>query len=221
MPTTTPLILASQSPRRRELLSQLEIPFQVIVADIDESQHSDEPPIEYARRLSRQKAQAVAQRTDAPVLILAADTIVVEAGDVLGKPRDTNEAAEMLRRLRGKTHTVYTAVTLLDTDSGRALTESPASPVTMRNYTDHEIADYIATGDPMDKAGGYAIQHAGFHPVEHLDSCYANVMGLPVCRVARLLQAFGIDLSPSAIDAVHDHAGHPCTLYDDPNIAQS
>lgn len=210
------LILASQSPRRRELLAQLDLPFEVVIADINENQHSGEPPIEYARRLSREKAQAVATRLDAPALIAAADTIVVDGSDVLGKPSDAEEAAAMLRRLRGKTHTVYTAITLLNTATQQILTEHPASPVTMRYYTEQEIADYIATGDPMDKAGGYAIQHAGFHPVASFDSCYANVMGLPICRVARLLQAFGVTLSPAAIDACHNHAGHPCTLYEVP-----
>lgn len=209
-----PFILASQSPRRRELLAQLDIPFDVVVSDIPEDEQIGEPPEAYARRLSIEKAQAVARKVNKPALILAADTIVVDGDEVLGKPRNAAEAAAMLRRLRGRTHTVYTAVTLLDTESGKILTEAPDTPVKMRHYTDQEIADYIGTGDPLDKAGAYAIQHAGFHPVEDFAHCYANVMGLPVCRVARMLEQFGITLSQDAIDACHNHMGVPCALYD-------
>jgi septum formation protein len=210
------LILASGSPRRRELLSQLGIPFEVVVSDIDEQQLPGELPDAYARRLSRQKAQAVARKITDPALIVAADTIVVDTKDVLGKPRDPAEAAAMLRRLRNRTHTVITAVSIFDTATGRMITEAPASPVRMRSYSDEEIAAYIATGDPMDKAGAYAIQHKGFHPVEDFDHCYANVMGLPVCRVAGMLEQFGVELSPQALDACHNHMGHPCGLYDVP-----
>jgi MAF protein len=214
MAHTQQLFLASQSPRRRELLAQLGIPFEVLVSDVPEDQHGGEPPEAYARRLSQEKARAVAEKVGGPALILAADTIVVDEGEVLGKPRDAAEAVAMLRRLRGRAHMVYTAVTLLDTESAQILTEAPATPVKMRNYTEQEIADYIATGDPMDKAGAYAIQHAGFHPVEDFNHCYANVMGLPVCRVARMLEQFGVTLSSEAVEACHYHMGVPCALYD-------
>ena len=211
------LILASQSPRRRELLAQLRIPFEVIIADIDEQQHPGEPPEVYARRLSQQKAQAVASRVlQHPALIVAADTIVVDGGDVLGKPGDAAEASAVLRRLRNHTHIVITAISLLDTTAGDLITEVAASPVKMRNYSDSEIAEYVATGDPMDKAGAYAIQHEGFHPVEDFNHCYANVMGLPICRLAVLLQQAGVELQPQAIAACHNHMGRPCTLYDAP-----
>jgi septum formation protein len=217
MTTSRPnLILASQSPRRRELLTQLGIPFEIVVPDLDEQQLPGEMPEAYARRLSQQKAHAAAGKLDKPALIVAADTIVVDGEDVLGKPRDASEAAAMLRCLRGRIHTVITAVSGLDTVSGYMITEAPASPVKMRDYTDQEIADYIATGDPMDKAGAYAIQHEGFHPVEDFDHCYANVMGLPICRVARILQQFGVALSQLAVDACHNHMGKPCALYDEP-----
>jgi septum formation protein len=210
------LILASQSPRRSELLAQLRIPFEVVISDIDEQQHPGEMPEEYARRLSQEKAQAVAGKLSTPALIIAADTIVMDGNDVLGKPRDAAEAATMLRRLRNRTHTVITAISLLDSASGDIITEAPASPVKMRNYTDEEIADYVATGDPMDKAGAYAIQHEVFHPVEDFRHCYATVMGLPVCRVAVLLQQTGVELSSQAVAACHNHMGWPCTLYDAP-----
>jgi septum formation protein len=207
------LILASQSPRRRELLGHLGIPFEVIIADIDEKQHPGELPEVYARRLSQEKASAVAAKITQPALILAADTVVVDDNDVLGKPHDDDEAAAILHRLRNRTHTVITAVTVLNPVSGRLLTEAPSSPVKMRNYSDTDIAKYIATGDPMDKAGAYAIQHEGFHPVEEFSHCYANVMGLPVCRVATMLQQFGVVLSARAIEACHNHMGRPCALY--------
>jgi septum formation protein len=213
MPTDH-LILASQSPRRRELLAQLGLPFEVVVSDIDETQQPGELPEAYARRLSQEKARAVAEKLQHAALIVAADTIVVDGDDVLGKPGDTAEAAAVLRRLRNHTHTVITAISLLDSASGSITTEAITSPVKMRNYTDEEIAAYVATGDPMDKAGAYAIQHAGFHPVEDFSHCYANVMGLPVCRVAVLLEQSGVALSAEAVAACHNHMGRPCALYD-------
>ncbi len=212
MPTRL-LILASQSPRRRELLAQLGIPFEVVVSAIDEQRLPGEPPVEMARRLSREKAWAVSRTLEHPVLIVAADTIVIDGEDVLGKPRDAEEAAAMLTRLRGHTHTVCTAVSVLDTITGTLRSEAPASPVSMRAYTQQEIADYIATGDPFDKAGGYAIQHQGFHPVESFDHCYANVMGLPICRVARLLQSFDVPLPDHALDSCRVHQTIPCPLF--------
>jgi septum formation protein len=207
------LILASQSPRRRELLAQLDIPFEVVISDIDEQLHPGELPEIYARRLSQEKARAVVSTLPSPALIVAADTIVVDGDDILGKPSDAAEAAVMLRRLRNRTHTVITAISLLDSRSGDILTEVTASPVKMRDYTDEELAEYVTSGDPMDKAGAYAIQHAGFHPVEDFSHCYANVMGLPICRVAVLLQQAGVELSLRAIDACHNHMGRPCALY--------
>jgi MAF protein len=148
-----------------------------------------------------------------PALIVAADTIVIDGEDVLGKPCDAEEAASMLTRLRSRTHIVCTAVTVLDTATGSVRDEAPCSPVIMRAYTDQEIAAYIATSDPFDKAGGYAIQHQGFHPVESFDHCYANVMGLPICRVARLLQAFEVPLSEEALDSCRVHQTIPCPLF--------
>jgi septum formation protein len=213
MPTEH-LILASQSPRRRELLAQLGLPFEVLISDIDETQQPGELPEVYARRLSQEKARAVAEKVQHTALIVAADTIVVDGDDVLGKPGDAAEASAMLRRLRNRTHTVITAISLLDTTSGNITAEAIASPVKMRNYTDEEIADYVATGDPMDKAGAYAIQHEDFHPVEDFSHCFANVMGLPICRLAVLLEQSGAALSSEAVAACHNHMGWPCTIYD-------
>lgn len=199
-------ILASGSPRRRELIAALGIDFDVITPDIDEDRRPGEPPLDYVRRLSREKAQAVAdQLSGASALVLAADTVVVLAadtigvlpedddqGDILAKPPDAATARATLRRLRDRAHIVCTAFTLLPLDDpAAALTDMTRTRVHMKPYADADIEAYIATGDPFDKAGGYAIQHAGFRPVAHIDGCYNNVVGLPVCAVKRGLARLG------------------------------
>lgn len=199
-------ILASGSPRRRELIAALGIDFDVITPDIDEDRRPGEPPLDYVRRLSREKAQAVAdQLSGASALVLAADTVVVLAadtigvlpedddqGDILAKPPDAAAARATLRRLRDRAHIVCTAFTLLPLDDpAAALTDMTRTRVHMKPYADADIEAYIATGDPFDKAGGYAIQHAGFRPVAHIDGCYNNVVGLPVCAVKRGLARLG------------------------------
>ncbi|MBN1430551.1 MAG: septum formation protein Maf [Anaerolineae bacterium] len=207
------LTLASASPRRRELLALLGFPFEVSPADIDESPHPNESPEDYARRLSIEKAWEVARPIDGSVLVLAADTIVVDGADVLGKPRDDDDAFVILSRLRGRIHQVYTAITLFDMAAGRTITDLAGSPVQMRDYSDDEIADYIAGGDPFDKAGAYAIQHKGFHPVEHFDHCMANVMGLPLCHIVRSLRQIDIDLSNDVPAACQTHIGYQCLVF--------
>jgi septum formation protein len=199
------LILASSSPRRRDLLASLGIEFTVFKPDVDESQLPGEPPLDYVRRLSQQKAAAVAAQLPAPATVLAADTIVIlaadtlgvdDSGEILGKPADSDDARQMLRRLRGRVHQVYTAITLrLQPVAGdspaRSLTSLTRTDVTMRDYTDTEIETYLATGDPFDKAGSYAIQHEGFHPVERIDGSYSNVVGLPLETVQAMLADIG------------------------------
>ena len=187
-----PLILASNSPRRRQLLALTGIPFIVLVADVDESLHANENPAAYVLRLAEAKARAVS--ADEGQIILAADTTVVDGSDILGKPKDEAEAALMLKRLRGHAHRVYTGIALLRKSDGLLLTDLCVTDVPMRDYSDDEIQDYVATGDPLDKAGAYAIQHPGFHPVARMDGCFASVMGLPVCHV--ILQMRKMDLQP-------------------------
>ena len=177
------LILASNSPRRRELIALFGWPFVVIPADIDESRLVGESPLNYVQRLACEKAQAIAASETG--LIVAADTIVADGDELLGKPVDDDDARRMLVQLRGRTHQVYTGIALIDTRSGRSINDICRTDVPMRNYLDGEIKDYIATRDPMDKAGAYAIQHAGFHPVTGLTGCYASVMGLPLCHLMR------------------------------------
>lgn len=189
-------VLASSSPRRRELLASLGISFAIIKPQIDEDQRPGEPPRDYVRRLSTEKAAAVAAAVAPPALILAADTIVIAGGTVLGKPAHPDEARAMLRALCGTAHTVCTALTLLPLGSDAApITELTCTEVWMRAYTDAEIDAYIATGDPFDKAGGYAIQHPDFAPVARLEGSYSNVVGLPLETLQQALAQVGWPLS--------------------------
>lgn len=183
------LILASNSPRRKELLSLLEWPFTVLPADINESRRAGEAPAHYVRRLACEKAQTIAARENG--LVLAADTIVVDGDELLGKPADATEARRMLAQLRGRVHQVLTGIALIDTETGQTFEDVCQTDVPMRRYSDAEITAYIATGDPLDKAGAYAIQHAGFHPVAGLEGCFASVMGLPLCHLWVGLRQFG------------------------------
>ncbi len=160
--------------------------FSVVVADVDESTRANESPADYVLRLAETKARAISAHADQ--IILAADTTVVDRGDILGKPKDNVEAFAMLTRLRGRTHQVYTGVALLRLSDGLILKELSVTDVPMRNYSDEEIHAYIQTGDPLDKAGAYAIQHPRFKPVAHMEGCYAGVMGLPLCHVIRMMR---------------------------------
>ncbi len=205
------MLLASQSPRRRELLALLGLPFEVTVTNVVEDPQAGEPPAATVVRLSLAKARAAPVRPD--VVIIACDTVVALDGALLGKPRDATEATAMLHRLRARPHTVYSAITLLETATGHTLTEVAETQVTMRAYTGTEMAAYVASGDPLDKAGSYAIQHAGFHPVAELQGCYANVMGLPLCHLTRCMHAFGIEPPHDVPAACQAHTGHHCTVY--------
>ena len=197
------LILASQSPRRRELLGLINLPFDIITADIDETPRNGETARDYTIRLSQEKARAVLDIAQNSVvgdaLVLAADTTVADGDTILGKPIDDAAARSMLRQLRGRTHQVYTALTVINAATDQGVTEVSATDVPMRDYSDDEIEAYIASGDPFDKAGSYAIQNADFNPVPVLSGCYANVMGLPLCHVIRALRAFdsapGVDIA--------------------------
>lgn len=212
-------MLASQSPRRRELLELLGLPFDVTLANVAEAPLADEAPAVLAARLSRVKAytahlQRVGCGTTCPgEIIVACDTVVALDDDILGKPPDPTGAIAMLRRLRGRSHAVYTAVTLLRTATGRALTDVVRTEVAMRSYSDAEIAAYVASGNPMDKAGAYAIQHPGFHPVAELEGCYANVMGLPLCHLTRCLHTWGTG-PPLDVPAVcQAHTARACEVH--------
>lgn len=180
-------ILASSSPRRRELLASLGITFDVLKPDIDEDQHPGEQPLDYVRRLSAEKAAAVVQQISDSAIIIAADTVVICDNAILGKPENAEEAREMLVTLRGRDHQVCTSITLHTPDES-FITEVTCTRVIMRYYSDDEIAAYIATRDPFDKAGGYAIQHPDFAPVAHIDGSYTNVVGLPLETLQTMLE---------------------------------
>jgi septum formation protein len=183
------VILASASPRRRELLELIGIRHEVRPADIDESLFTGERPVAHAERLARAKAHTIAEHEPGAVVI-AADTIVVVDGDVLGKPRDAADARAMLRRLSGRTHTVLTAIAV----ALGAKTESAVESVdvTFRALSDEEISSYVATGEPMDKAGAYGIQGFGATIVERVDGDYFSVMGLGLRRLIELLDRVGV-----------------------------
>ena len=180
--------LASGSPRRRELLAQIGVPFQVLSVTVDEARLPGEAPDAYVLRLARQKADAGwrARPLRTPTPVLAADTTVVLDGKILVKPNDRSDAERMLRELGGRTHEVLTAV-VVATAQG-LISRTSRSEVTFRAISAAEAHDYWATGEPQDKAGGYAIQHGGAMVVNKIEGCFYNVMGLPVSRVVRALR---------------------------------
>ena len=178
------LILASASPRRRELLGLFHIPFEVRVADIDETMDPGKAPFDEVARVSRLKALAVER--SAGDVVIAADTIVVCEGKVLGKPRDEADAVSMLRLLSGRDHQVMTGMTVLCADRIRTVTE--VTDIHFRELSEKEIRAYVATGEPMDKAGSYGIQGGAALFCSHMVGDYYNVMGLPVCRLGQMLR---------------------------------
>lgn len=188
------LVLASGSPRRRELLQGLGVEFSVRPADLDESLLPGETPAQHVQRLAREKAAA---RAETGELVLAADTVVLVDGDILGKPRDTVEARAMLERLAGRRHTVLSGVALIDGDRLRTAYGIARTEVRIAAMTAAEIAWYVDTGEPMDKAGAYAIQGLGAIFVDAVEGNYTNVVGLPIPLTQSLFRELGFDLRQS------------------------
>ncbi len=188
----TRIVLASTSPRRRELIALGNWSFTVSASDVDESDRAGEPAADYVLRLAEDKARVAARQAASGEIVVAADTTVVDRGQVLGKPRDAADAVVMLKQLRGHAHQVYTGLAVLNTTSGQLAKDLCVTSVPMRDYGDAEIERYVATGDPLDKAGAYAIQHSEFHPVSSLSGCFASVMGLPLCHLLRSLEKLGL-----------------------------
>lgn len=186
------LLLASNSPRRKQLLALGNWNFNIVVSDVDESQLADETPKDYVLRLAQAKALAVVEKAHPENIIIGSDTAVVDDNEILGKPKDEMDAVRMLKQLRGHTHQVFTGVAVYRVDGESMLTELCVTDVPMRNYSDDEIQAYVKTGDPLDKAGAYAIQHPDFQPVESMSGCYASVMGLPMCHVLRTLKKLDV-----------------------------
>lgn len=187
-----PLILASASPRRRELLRQAGVTFTVIPSNAAEDGLPGEDPTEYALRVAEAKAREVAQK-HVGNLVLGADTIVVVNGEILGKPRDHSDGQRMLRLLSGRVHAVMTAFVLIDGDGRTATRQVVTTTVTFRSLADTQIQEYLATGEPFDKAGAYAVQGIGAALVERVEGSYTNVVGLPVDEVLAALRAAGMD----------------------------
>jgi septum formation protein len=234
------LVLASNSPRRRHLLSLSGWEFSVLPVQVDERVLPAERPQDYVLRLARENALAAKrslERSQPPdTLIIAADTAVVDeinvvegenvanpgnfptpgSGfrfDILGKPTDEEDAQSMLSQLRGRTHKVYSALAVLWVQDDSMLDELIVTEVPMRNYSDEEIMVYIASGDPFDKAGGYAIQNAEFAPVQNLQGCYANVMGLPLCHLSRLIATFDMNPGTDIAAACQMSLDYSCPIF--------
>lgn len=182
------LILASASPRRAEILRNAGIAFDAAPAEVDESERPGEAPEGHVRRLAIAKARAVAAKVASPAVVLGADTVVLVDSQVLAKPASAADARRMLRLLSGRTHEVLTGVALLRLPENELLVEHERTRVTFTPLSDAEIEEYVASGEPLDKAGGYAIQGRAGRYIPHIEGCYFNVVGLPLARVYRMLR---------------------------------
>ena len=191
VPQGRTLTLASGSPRRRRLIEAIDMPIRIVGSGNDEPlPYSVESPQAYVQRLALIKARHGLAQAQAE-LALGADTSVVIDRYILGKPTDAAEATRMLRRLRGRSHSVVTGIALADAATGVELTSAKVSRVHMREYTDEEIAAYVESGEPFDKAGAYAVQDDKFRPAERIEGCYLNTVGLPLCDLLTLLKRIG------------------------------
>ncbi|MEK6222368.1 MAG: Maf family protein [Chloroflexota bacterium] len=214
MTTKTKMILASASPRRKELLGLGGWDFEIISAEIDETPLDGESSKDYVIRLGEEKARAADWGTDENAVIISADTTVADGDKILGKPANADDVRATLKDLRGRTHQVYTGLAVYQPGSETLYTELGATDVPMRSYSDEEIEAYIASGDPFDKAGSYAIQHPEFKPVNELTGCRANVVGLPLCHLQRSLRKLGILPEVNLQQACQDALNYTCTVYD-------
>lgn len=188
------IILASNSPRRRDLLRQIGVDFSIDPADVDERVLPNELPEAYAMRVALDKARLAAERAGTGIVV-AADTIVVIDGEILGKPADAGDAERMLNMLSGKVHSVITGLAVMVAAAGKTFTRTSITRVWFRLLTPREIASYIATREPLDKAGAYGIQERGALLVDKIEGCYFNVVGLPLSLLGEMLLAFGIDVT--------------------------
>ena len=191
-----PLVLASSSPRRKELLSALNIPFTTALPDVlEQVPDRVSRPEDITQTFARRKARRVSEEyPDASVL--GADTIVFLDGEIMGKPRGIKEARDMLSALRARTHQVTTGLAIISPAIETPLVRYASTAVTMRCYSTEEIESYVSSGDPLDKAGAYAVQSESFHPAERVDGCYFNVVGLPVCELVEMLGKVGLKPKP-------------------------
>jgi MAF protein len=209
--------LASASPRRHELVAVAGWRASSTRVEVEEVAHPGEGPVTFAKRLAIEKAHASAAQAGAKSLVLGADTIVIHEGAILGKPSGEKDAADMLSQLRGKSHKVVTAIALIDQERGRTLVDCCETEVPMRYYGTKEVEAYIHSGDPLDKAGAYAIQNDQFSPVDlqAMRGCYANVMGLPLCHLTRSLRRLGIRARRDVPTRCQEHTGYSCPVYEE------
>jgi septum formation protein len=214
------ITLASASPRRRELLALTGWEFRVCSSTVSETPFPGEAPPELAQRLARSKAKAARATCPTTDVTVGADTIVVDRQEIMGKPEDRAEAAAMLQRLRGRGHSVITAVAL-DTGAEAPLVELCESRVPMRDYDQEQIVAYVLGGSPLDKAGAYGIQDPDLHPVDlnSFEDCYANVMGLPLCHLVRAFSQLGYEPPEDVPQRCKQFTGYDCTVY--PTILRS
>lgn len=212
--TAVRFLLASQSPRRRELLGLAGFPFQVQVAGVDEALVTIPDPAQNSIDTARLKAETIAAQPPEAhgehLIIVAADTTVALDGAMLGKPSSAADARRMLLALRGRAHQVHTGMALFDLASGRELTAVHSATVTMRPYSDREITQYIASGDPLDKAGAYAIQHPRFRPAAALDGCFLGVMGFCLCQFLCALDQLAVPRRADFSALRRAHQGYAC-----------
>jgi len=188
------IILASASPRRKELLKSMGLEFEVIPSEIEENIENESFSPKLIENLAAEKAADVAKRTNFTAIVIGSDTVVVINNKILGKPKDKKDAFIMLKMLSGNTHQVISAIAVIDTETRKILKDSVVSDVTFKQLSDEEINAYIETGEPMDKAGAYAIQGFAGMFVKSINGCYSNIVGISVFKLAEMLKEFGVEL---------------------------
>jgi septum formation protein len=188
------IILASASPRRKELLESMGLKFDIIPSQIEEIIDDKNFSTELIENLAEEKAADVAKNTDFPAIIIGSDTVVVINNNVLGKPKDEKDAFNMLKMLSGKTHQVISGIAIIDTESNKTIKDSVTSNVTFKELSEKEINAYIATKEPMDKAGAYAIQGLAGMFVKEIKGCYSNIVGISVFKLAEMLNELGVEI---------------------------
>ena len=188
------IVLASASPRRKELLEQIGISFEVIASNVNENIQYQDNPDRYVEQLALMKAQEVARRVNPGHLIIGSDTIVLLDNEILGKPENDQDAFNTIKRLSGKSHFVFTGVAIIEAAEGKTMVSHAKTKVKFRDVEDDEIMAYIKSGEPADKAGSYGIQGKGAVLVEGIDGCYFNVVGLPISCLCSMLKSFGVEV---------------------------
>ena len=210
-------ILASKSPRRQMLFRNLIDHFLVMEADISEIIQPGESSADFVLRLASEKARAAAKKIDQStiesVIIIAADTIVVDGVEILGKPKDEEDAKNILEQLRGRNHQALSGITVYQREKNKVISKLVLTEVWMREYSEKEIKDYIDSGDPFDKAGAYAIQNDSFNPVQELKGCFANVMGMPLCHLSLLLRELNLEMNSSIANRCQEAIQYQCPVY--------